>query len=126
MSIKTELQKLKQIDVWSLMLFVLFNFQKVPEYSAISELAYILDEKNFLKLCEYFGGQTIKIPTIDQLEETIYAMLLYQYIDVENMSEKDALAMLRVDKPKERAIKGCYRVLKHVLEDYTLSTRERI
>ena len=126
MPIKNELQKLKQIDIWSLMLFVLYNFQKVPEYSAISELAYILDEKNFLKLCEYFGGQTIKIPTIDQLEETIYAMLLYQYQDIENMPEKDAIALLRVDKEKERAIKGCYRVLKHVLKNYELSSRDRI
>ena len=64
MAIKNELQKLHNIDIWSLMLFVLYNYQKVPEYSSISELAYILDERNLLKLCEYFGGQTIKIPTI--------------------------------------------------------------
>ena len=51
MAIKQELNKLKEMDVWSLMLFVLYNYQNIPEYSSISELAYILDKKNLLKLC---------------------------------------------------------------------------
>lgn len=126
MAIKNELEKLKQIDIWSLMLFVLYNFQSIPEYSSISELAYILDQKNLLKLCEYFGGQTIKIPTIDQLEETIYAMLLYQYIDIEKIEEKDAFQLLRADKSKEKTIKNCYRTLKTVLANYQLTPRGRI
>lgn len=126
MAIKNELEKLKQIDIWSLMLFVLYNFQNIPEYSSLSELAYILDQKNLLKLCEYFGGQTIKIPTIDQLEETIYAMLLYQYIDIEKIEEKDAFQLLRADKSKEKMIKNCYRTLKTVLANYQLTPRGRI
>lgn len=123
MAIKNELQKLKQMDIWSLMLFVLYNFQKIPEYSAISELAYILDEKSLLKLCEYFGGQTIKIPTIDQMEETIYSMLLYQYVDVEKIPLEDAVLLLRLDKSKEKAVKSCYKTLKTVLTNYDISCR---
>lgn len=123
MAIKNELQKLKQMDIWSLMLFVLYNFQKIPEYSAISELAYILDEKSLLKLCEYFGGQTIKIPTIDQMEETIYSMLLYQYVDIEKISLEDAILLLRLDKSKEKAVKSCYKTLKTVLTNYDISCR---
>lgn len=126
MAIKNELQKLKQIDIWSLMLFVLYNFQSIPEYSALSELAYILDEKSLLKLCEYFGGQTIRIPTIDQLEETIYGMLLYQYIDIEKIPMEEALLLLRADKSKEKAIKNCYKSLKYVLSNYELSARNKI
>lgn len=126
MAIKNELQKLKELDIWSLMLFVLYNFQRVPEYSSLSELAYILDKKNLLKLCEYFGGQVIKIPTIDQLEETIYGMLLYQYIDIEKVPEKEALELLRVDKSKEKQIKNCYKSVKYVLTSYELSSRDRI
>ena len=126
MSIKTELEKLKQLDIWSLMLFVLYNFQKIPEYSALSELAYILDEKSLLKLCEYFGGQTIRIPTIDQMEETIYGMLLYQYVDIEKIPLDEAILLLRVSKPKEKAIKNCYKTLKYVLSNYEISSRERI
>lgn len=126
MGIKNELQKLKQIDLWSLMLFVLYNFQKVPEYSALSELAYILDEKSLLKLCEYFGGQTVKIPTIDQLEETIYGMLLYQYVDIEKLAMDEAIMLLRVDKSKEKAIKNSYKSLKYVLTNYEISSRGQL
>ena len=126
MAIKNELQKLKQIDIWSLMLFVLYNFQSIPEYSALSELAYILDEKSLLKLCEYFGGQTIRVPTIDQLEETIYGMLLYQYVDIEKIPMEEALLLLRADKSKEKAIKNCYKSLKYVLSNYEISPRGKI
>lgn len=126
MSIKNELKKLKELDIWSLMLFVLYNFQQIPQYSALSELAYILDKKNLLKLCEYFGGQTITIPTIDQLEETIYGMLLYQYIDVENIPENEAIDLLHVDKSKEKAIKTCYKSLKYVLSNYNIKSRNSI
>ena len=126
MSIKTELKKLKEVDIWSLMLFVLYNFQKIPEYSSLSELAYIVDEKTLLKLCEYFGGQTITIPTIDQLEETIYAMLLYQYTDIEHIPFDEALLLLRVNKNQEKSIKNCYKALKYVLSNYEITPRDKI
>jgi hypothetical protein len=125
-AIKNELEKLKRVDIWSLMLFVLYNFQKVPEYSALSELAYILDEKNLLKFCEYFGGQTITVPTIDQLEETLYGMLLYQYIEVEKIPMDQALLLISVEKSKEKAIKNCYKSLKYVLTDYDIHSRGKL
>lgn len=126
MAIKNELNKLKQIDIWSLMLFVLYKFQNIPEYSGLSELAYILDEKNLLKLCEYFGGQTITIPTIDQLEDTIYAMLLYQYIDIENIAPEEAILLINVDKAKEKTVKSCYKSLKLVMSTYDITSRSKI
>ena len=126
MGIKNELKKLNELDIWSLMLFVIYNFQKVPEYSTLSELVYILDKPHLLKLCEYFGGQTIKIPTIDQLEETILGMLLYQYIDIEKIPEEEAIELLRVDKSKEKVIKTCYKSLKYVLSTYDFTSRNKI
>lgn len=126
MTIKQELQKLKKMDIWSLMLFVLYKFQQVPEYSSISELAYILDEKNLLKLCEYYGGQTIKIPTIDELETLLYAMLLYQYVDVENIDKEGALRLLRQDDDKLKQIKSCYKTLSSVLKNYSITPRATI
>lgn len=126
MTIKQELQKLKKMDIWSLMLFVLYNFQKIPEYSSISELAYILDEKNLLRLCEYYGGQTIKIPTIDELEVLLYSMLLYQYIDVEKIDKKEAVGLLRQDEEKLKQIKDCYKNLSSVLSKYNITPRSSI
>ena len=85
MSIKQELEKLKAPDLWSLMLFVLYKVRDIPEYSSLSELAYVLDEKNMLRLCEYFGGTTITIPTIDEMEKMIYGLLLYYYVEHQNL-----------------------------------------
>lgn len=123
MSIRNELKKFNKSDIWSLMLFVLYNFQKIPEYSSISELAYVLDQKSLLKLCEYFGGQTITIPTIDELEETLYAMLFYQYIDIEQMTEEDAVSLISLDAYKLSRVKTRYKTLKKVLNNYNLTSR---
>lgn len=126
MAIKQELLQLKKMDIWSLMLFVLYNFQHIPEYSAISELAYVLDEKNMLRFCEYFGGQTLKVPTIDELEQTLYAMLLYQYVDIEHMSLDEGLLLLKLDKAKVKDVKSCYNNVKKVLSSYSFKPREHL
>ena len=48
--IKEELAKLKDSDIYSLIMFALFKIRDIPEYSAISELSYLLDKKNLLNL----------------------------------------------------------------------------
>lgn len=79
------------------MLFALFKIKEIPQYSVLSELAFVLDKDNLLNLCEYFGGLTIKIPTIKELELILYALILYQYINIENKTMKEALEL--IDNP---------------------------
>ena len=50
MKIKEELAKLKDIDVYSLMLFAMFKLRDIPEYASLSEMVYILDKDSLLKL----------------------------------------------------------------------------
>lgn len=125
MTIKEELQKLHEPDIWSLLLFVLFKIKDIPEYSGISELAYILDRKNLLKLCEYFGGTTITIPTIEELEILVYGLLLYQYINIEGIPEDDALVMISREGLSQKAVKNAYLKIKETLQNYDLSVRSR-
>ena len=112
MSIKSELGKLRDQDLWSIMLFVLYKVREVPEYSALSELAYILDKKNMLKLCEYFGGCTITIPKIEELENMIYGLLLYQYADVEHILFEDAVELISKNNVDISAVKTSYHKIK--------------
>ena len=126
MSIKQELEKLKEIDVWSLLLFALFKVKDIPQYASLSELAYILDKKNLLKLLEYFGGTTIKIPTIDEMESLLYALLLYQYVDIEKIPIEDALVTLGVPSDKTKDYKLEYTKVKTVLNSYSFDPRQRI
>ena len=68
MAIKNELDKLKEYDVSSLILFSLYKLIGSPEYEVLSEMAYVLDRKNMIRFIEMFGGMTIRVPTISELE----------------------------------------------------------
>ena len=120
MKIKEESLKLKEMEIYSLMLFVLFKLRDIPEYASLSELAFILDKDNLLKLCEYFGGVTITIPTIDELESLVYSLVLYQYVDVEKMSYKDAIDIIGHKSSDLRKVKSDYNRMKDILSKYKI------
>ena len=125
MRIKTELAKLKSIDLYAFMLFALYKIQGIPEYSTISELAYVLDKENLLKLCEYFGGLTIKIPTKDELESIVYALILYQYVDIDKMPFEQAIKIIGHTSDEKRTVKANYLKIKEILNNYELSERQK-
>lgn len=123
MSIKQELNKLKEPDIWSLMLFVLYKVKDVPEFSGLSELAYIMDKKSFLKFCEYFGGCTITVPKIEEVEMLLYSLLLYNYVDVTGMSIEDGLELISNDNIDKNELKFNYGKLKQTLAEYEFTSR---
>lgn len=118
MTIKDELNNLRTNDTYSLILFVLYKLRDVPEYSGISQLAYVLDEENFLNLCEYFGGLTIKIPSINELKDIVDALLLYQYIDIDGMDYVAAIEKIGFQSHQLRHIKTIYTDIKSILKEY--------
>lgn len=123
MSIKGEFNNFKESDLWSFMLFVLFKIRDIPEYSSISELSYVLDKKNFLSFCEYFGGLTIKVPTIDEMEVLLYGLLLYQYVEVDKIDYDEACELLQNSSVELKDIRSSYSKLKEVLKDYAVKPR---
>ena len=46
----------------------------VPEYSWLPELFAIIGHERLIDLCRYAGGETITIPTLDQLTNSIEAL----------------------------------------------------
>lgn len=126
MSIKEELGKLKEPDIWSLMLFVLYKVKEIPEYSGLSELAYVMDKKNLLKFCEYFGGSTIKVPRIEDLELLVYGLLLYQYVDIEHIKFEDAVELVNRNNVDILAVKTNYHKIKDTLESYGFTSRTSV
>ena len=123
MNNNVELEKLTKPDLMSFMLFALYKIKEIPRYSAISELAYVLDMNNLLKFCEYFGGTTIQVPTIIELECMIRAFLLYQYVDIGGMPYNDALKLLKYETIDYPTIKKEYLAIKEVLDQYKISHR---
>lgn len=47
---------------------------KEPEFSWLPELFSIVGYERLITLCKYAGGEVIKIPTLDQLSDSIEAL----------------------------------------------------
>lgn len=120
----SRLNTLKERDVYSLLLFCLYKLSDIPEYSSISELIYVMDKPNFLSLCEYFGGQTIRIPKIEELHSLMYALLLYQYVKIDNIPYDEAISMIGHTSSERREVKHNYVELCKVLKNYTFKSRK--
>jgi hypothetical protein len=91
---KEKLDSLEMTDVYSLMLFSIFKMKDIPEYSTLSELAYILDKESLFNFLEYYGGTTITIPTIHEFNQIIRALLLYQAVNLEGVDFNKAFKNL--------------------------------
>jgi hypothetical protein len=119
MSIKSELDALKNEDIYSLLLFALYKCRGTNEFSALSELAFILDENSLLSLCEYFGGLTITIPTIEELELMLSGLTMYKNVNVEGQSIDDYTnTLIGTDRRKDQ-IKLAYSKILDVMSNYS-------
>ena len=101
-SIKENLDTLHLSDVYSLMLFVLYKVQEIPDYAILSELCYLLDGSNLNRLFTYFAGQTVTFPTKADMTILTNALLLYQYVQVDGLTYPDGEAKLEGLKASER------------------------
>ena len=63
--------------------------EKESEFSWLPELFSIIGAKNLITLCKYAGGETIKIPTVEQLTQDIEA--LQWFYDVYISHKKSAM-----------------------------------
>ena len=124
--IKSNIENLKQADFYSILLFALYKMNEIPEYSSLSQMAYVLDQKNLLNFFEYFGGQTIKVPTIQEMESLTYSLLLYQYVKIDNIPYEEALELVGHKSCELRQVKKKYNALCQVLENYSFAPQEVI
>ena len=124
--IKSNIENLKQADFYSVLLFALYKMNEVPEYSSLSQLAYVLDQKNLLNFFEFFGGQTIKVPTIQEMESLTYSLLLYQYVKIDGIPYEEALELVGHKSCELRQVKKRYSALCKVLEEYSFTPQEAV
>lgn len=119
-----DLESLKDMDLYSLSMFLLYKLKNVPKFSTLSELPYLLDRDNLLKLCKYLGGQTIRIPTIEELNNMMRTLLLYQYHVIEGREWKLSLQLVGYNSSEYRNAKKNFNMLMTVLKDYNIDVRE--
>lgn len=99
---KISLNNLQLSDIYSLMLFLLYKTQDLPEYATLSELCYLLDGNNLVRLLTYFAGKTITIPTAEDFVILTDALLLYQYVNLEGQSFVSAQDKIKDVTPAQR------------------------
>lgn len=119
MSSISKLKDISKNDTFALLLFVLFNVKKIPEFSTLSELITILDYDQFLKLCKYFGGLTIKIPTMDELEILVNSLVLYEAVNINGCDFDASLKDLNCTQDNKKIIKKYYKNICEVLNEYS-------
>ncbi len=116
--LKEELNKLNTNDIYSLILFAILQLKRIPQYAILSELIYSVDKDSLLNLCQQFGGMTITIPTLDELDDVVDALLLYCYVNLEHQDINDGLKLLNKDDEKLEDIKCIYNQILRVIADY--------
>ena len=120
-SIKSKLDTLHLSDIYSLILFVMYKIQDIPEYAMLSELCYLLDGANLTRLLTYFAGKTITIPTEDEFANMSKALLLYQYVNIEGKSLTEAYSNLKDTTPKQKEqITDIYLKLIPIMNNYNI------
>ena len=120
-SIKQNLNNLHLSDIYSLMLFIIYKLQDIPDYAVLSELCYLLDGANLTRLLTYFAGKTIKIPTEEEFANMSKALLLYQYINLDGNSLSEAQSKLEGITPKQKdKITEIYLKIIPVMKQYNI------
>jgi len=71
-----ELSITEELD-FQYLLQLLPPLEDTPEFANLPELFSIIGAKNLITLCKYAGGETITIPTVEQLSNAIEALQWY-------------------------------------------------
>ena len=120
-SVKKDINNLHLSDIYSLMLFVLFKVQDIPEYAVTSELCYLLDGANMTRLLTYFAGRTIKFPSEFDMKVVTNALLLYQYINIDGETFVAAQNRLgKLTKREQDKITELYVQLLPIMKQYNI------
>lgn len=120
-TVNKKINSLKTKDVYSILMFLLFRAEEIPEYAVLSRLAYVMDKEVLLTLCELFGGMTIKIPTMDELEKLLTAMTIYSRVDLDKEDKEQVFEEI-TEKYKNKippvTIIKLYEQLHDIMENY--------
>ena len=91
-----ELSITEELD-FQYLLQLLPPLENEPEFALLPELFSILGAKKLITLCKYAGGETVKIPTIEQLSKDIDALQWYYDVYVSHKKSVDEIPIEFID-----------------------------
>ena len=105
------------------MLFTLYKTLDIPELSSISEMIYLLPKESVLALCEYYGGMTIRIPTLDELEILLHTIKLYKDVDIDKKDKSESIENMGISGRKKSCVLQEYEKVVRILNEYQFKQR---
>ena len=117
-NILKSLELLEKPDIYSLLLFSIYKLHDTKEYSTLSELVYILDKDNLFNFLSMYGGMTITIPTVQEMQKMLDALLLYEKIHFDGMESTQALADFTNLTYSQKELIKMYKTISSVLDEY--------
>ena len=118
------ISNLRKSDVYSVLCSFLYDLHKVPEYTTLSELCYLLDIDSFMNFIKYFAGKTVKVPTKKEFSDAMQVLLLFQYYEIEKRPWKDCLTMCEIPTSKGKLMHNKLDKLKETMKKYNFGNRE--
>lgn len=77
----SDLSKTEELD-FAYLLELMPPLHDIPEFALLPELFTILGHDKLIDLCKYAGGETLRIPTVEQLLQSIQALQLFYDIRI--------------------------------------------
>lgn len=98
------------------------------KYKVLSELAYLVDMDSLLNLIYYFGGQTVWIPSIEDMQSTLQLISIYRNYDILGKSWHESLraAGVPTDTATSRSYKSRMIAFRRHLESVRLPKELKI
>lgn len=123
MKTRIDLSRLTDQDLTSLLLFSLYKLHEDPNYSTLSQLAFLLDKESLIKLLKLYGGTTIKVPTIDEFQLLLNALNIYNNVNIEYKDINKVISSFVKDNPSTSKddLLDAYTTICNVLKDYSFS-----
>lgn len=112
------LEEMDKKDISSLILFALYKLKDVPEYSTISELPYILDSDSFIRFLNYYGGKTVKVPTVDEFNKIVDSILVYSIKENDGKTIEEACTEMEVAIRGKATVMQTVKLLGELLSEY--------
>ena len=73
------------------LLELMLPLHNTPEFSWLPELFSIIGYEKLITLCKYAGGETITIPTVDQLSDSINSLQWFYDVYITAKHEYDEI-----------------------------------
>lgn len=115
-NIVKELNNLSAKDIYSMTLFALYKLKDNPRYSTLSELVYVMDKESLFNFLSVFEGLTIKVPSLSELQEVVYGLLLFTKVNIQGIPYDEAFSQVCKPPLTREALKDSYETVCSVID----------